>query len=429
MIPNALRVALSSKTVYPRAMKRYLSTFFLSLSLIGFAPLQQASAQGTITQGEWSLTYPDFSKLGSDRNWKFEVKANGTNQIQQTDIIWLEVFNSAGTSLGSGTYLQRSGSAKSAIVEVTLIYKERLASSDLSKGLTAKMRVDRFNSTQAFGGTFTFIIPTTTFPKRPTQPSEYIKLNSDFTKAFPFPEECTDLNFSYTMNDPYEDIDQVNFDVVDATGKSMGGAYSYGYRSETIQGELSLCPFTLEAATAPFKFQIEIEFDSALNRAPAIIATPFQLASKYAAVEALVAAMPNVCQKGSTYKTAKGNCPAGFKKANFETLSAVQWNTLTRSAGSLKNKKFIVYGCVAQFDSNTGGSKFRAYTLPSPAERYYSGANSMYTGAAKSLLKLSEDDAFAAKVTVSGATTYTTLGGRTSVPSFSIKDFVKIGTC
>jgi hypothetical protein len=53
----------------------------------------------------------------------------------------------------------------------------------------------------------------------------------------------------------------------------------------------------------------------------------------------------------------------------------------------------------------------------------------MYTGASKSLLKLSEDDAFAAKVTVSGATTYTTLGGRTSVPSFSIKDFVKIGTC
>ncbi len=95
----------------------------------------------------------------------------------------------------------------------------------------------------------------------------------------------------------------------------------------------------------------------------------------------------------------------------------------------MKGKKFLLYGCVAQFDTNTGGSKFRAYSLPAPAERYYDGANSLFTGSAKSLLKLSKDDAFAAKVVVSGATTYTTLGGRTSVPSFSIKDFVKIGKC
>jgi hypothetical protein len=53
----------------------------------------------------------------------------------------------------------------------------------------------------------------------------------------------------------------------------------------------------------------------------------------------------------------------------------------------------------------------------------------MFTGSAKALLKLSKDDAFAAKVTISGATTYSTLGGRTSVPNFLIRDFVKIGTC
>jgi len=114
---------------------------------------------------------------------------------------------------------------------------------------------------------------------------------------------------------------------------------------------------------------------------------------------------------------------------NFGPISTIQWNTLTRSAGSLKNRNFMVYGCVAQFDGNTGGSKFRAYALPSPAERYYDGANSLFTGSAKALLKLSKDDAFAAKVTISGATTYSTLGGRTSVPSFLIRDFVKIGTC
>lgn len=410
-------------------MKRQFSFFLLCLSLLGLAPLQYANAQGTLTQGEWSLVYPDFSKLGSDDEWKFEVKANGANEIAQTDILWLEIFNSAGLEIGSGSFLQRNGGAKSAVIEVTLIYKSRLVSSDLSKGLTAKLRVDRFVSTQLKGGTFTFIVPTTTFPKRPTQNNDYIKLNSDFSKPLVFPEDCTKVPFSYTMNDPYQDIKQIDFDIVDSTGKSMAGAYSYGYRSETVQGEVNLCGYSLESGTGPFKFQIEITFESALNKSSAIISAPFAIASKYAAVDALVATMPSVCQKGSSYKTFKGDCPAGYKKASFAQLSAVQWNTLTRNAGSLKNKKFIVYGCVAQFDSNTGGSKFRAYTLPAPAERYYSGANSMYSGSSKSLLKLSEDDAFAAKVTVSGATTYTTLGGRTSVPSFSIKDFVKIGTC
>jgi hypothetical protein len=172
-----------------------------------------------------------------------------------------------------------------------------------------------------------------------------------------------------------------------------------------------------------------LQFKANLNKMPMTAQFPFSLAGKYSAVENLVSAMPTVCQKGSTYKTTKGNCPSGYKNVSFTIPTTVQWNTLTRSANSLKGKKFLVYGCVAQFDTNTGGSKFRAYTLPAPAERYYSGANSLYTGSAKSLLKLSEDDAFAAKVVVSGATTYTTLGGRTSVPSFSLKDFVKIGTC
>ena len=120
--------------------------------------MQQAHSQGTITQGEWSLTYPDFSKLGSDDEWNFEVKANGSNQIDQTDLIWLEIFNSAGATIGSGTFLQKSGTTKSAVVEVTLIYKSRLAGSDLAKGLTAKLRVDRFGQTERKGGTFTLVV-------------------------------------------------------------------------------------------------------------------------------------------------------------------------------------------------------------------------------------------------------------------------------
>ena len=410
-------------------MKRLVTSFLLCLSLVGFSSIQNAAATGTLTQGDWSLVYPDFSKVGNETKWSFEVKANGTNQIFQTDLIWVEIFNSIGDSIGLGTYLQKSGSAKSTMVEVTLLDKKKLASSDLSKGLTVKLRIDRFRSLEMKGGTFTFLVPTLNFPKRPVQNSEYIKLNSDFSRPLAFPEDCTTVTFSYTMNDPFEDIDQVNFDIVDAKGKSLAGAYSYGYRSETVQGELNLCDYSLSSATGPFQFQIELEFASTLKKSPGIILSPFVIASKFASVDGQIAGMPSVCQKGTTYKTSGGPCPAGFKLVNFGQLSTIQWNTLTRRAGSLKNKNFLVYGCVAQFDSNTGGSKFRAYTLPSPAERYYDGANSLFTGSVKALLKLSEDDAFAAKVTVSGATTYTTLGGRTSVPSFLIRDFVKIGTC
>lgn len=409
-------------------MKRLITSFLLCLSLIGFAPLQSASAQGTLTQGIWSLDYPDFSKLSSDQSWKFVLKANGANQIFQTDLIRIEAFNPSGESIGSGTHLQRTGSVKAAIVEVTLIYKEKLAVADISKGLTLKVQIDRFNSTEP-RSLLTFIVPTATIPKRPTQNNEYIKLNSDFTRPLVFPEDCTKVPFSYTMNDPFGDVDQVNFDIVDAKGKSLAGAYSYGYRSETIQGELNLCDYSLSSATGPFQFQIELEFDSSLKKSPGIILSSFAVANKFASVDVQIAGMPSVCQKGTTYKTFNSNCPTGFKLVNFGPLSTIQWNTLTRSAGSLKNKNFMVYGCVAQFDGNTGGSKFRAYALPSPAERYYDGANSLFTGSAKALLKLSKDDAFAAKVTISGATTYSTLGGRTSVPSFLIRDFVKIGTC
>jgi len=409
-------------------MKRLITLFLLCVSLIGLTPLQSSNAQGVLTQGVWSLAYPDFSKLASDKSWNFEVRANGANQIFQTDLIRIEVSNSSGESIGSGSYLQRSGIVKTAIVEVILIYKENLASADIAKGLIVKVQIDRFDPFEPIT-TYSFIVPTSTIPKRPVQNSEYIKLNSDFSKPLAFPEDCTKVPFSYTVNDPFGDIDQVNFDIVDAKGKSLAGAYSYGYRSETVQGELNLCDYSLSSATGPFQFQIELEFASTLKKSPGIILSPFVIAGKFASVDGQIAGMPSVCQKGTTYKTSGGPCPAGFKLVNFGQLSTIQWNTLTRSAGSLKNKNFLVYGCVAQFDSNTGGSKFRAYTLPSPAERYYDGANSLFTGSAKALLKLSEDDAFAAKVTVSGATTYTTLGGRTSVPSFLIRDFVKIGTC
>ena len=89
----------------------------------------------------------------------------------------------------------------------------------------------------------------------------------------------------------------------------------------------------------------------------------------------------------------------------------------------------MIFGCVAQFDANTGGSKFRAYASKTPTASWSSGVNSIFTGNAKSLLKLKGDDAFIAKVNVAGVTSYSTIGNKTSVPAFVVRDFVKIGSC
>lgn len=409
-------------------MKCIFLTLLFLLSSIGIVIQSPANASGVLTQGEWSLAYPDFSKFASDQEWIFEVRANGTNEIGAGDYIDLNVYTSTNTRVGLKIYIHSGVSVKQVKIPLNLI-KSEIAKANLSQPLTVKLDIDRSFNSKLKDGSFTFSIPTSTFPARPQILSDYLKLNTDFTSPIEFPKECTNVLFSYTMNDPYMEIDEVNFDIIDASGKTVSSTYSYGYRSETIQGKFYLCPYELDETKGPFNFQVELLFETHLNKTPLVSKFPFALAGKYSAVDALVAAMPTVCQKGSNYKTSKSGCPSGYKSVSFSPPTTVQWNTLTRSSSSLKGKKFLVYGCVAQFDSNTGGSKFRAYTLPLPAERYYNGANSLYTGSSKALLKLSEDDAFAAKVTVSGATTYTTLGGRTSVPSFSIKDFVKIGSC
>lgn len=409
-------------------MRKVIRCLLLALAITFVVPVSPINATGTLTQGEWTLVYPDFSKLVSEKEWIFEVRANGANEIGTNDFVDLDIYSSSNSLIASKLYIHSGIGVKSVKLSLYLD-KLEISKANISQPLTAKLDIERSYNSKLKDGDFIFSIPTATFPKRPSTLGEYIKLNTDFSEPLNFPQDCTDIFFSYTMNDPYVEIDEVNFNVVDSAGKSLAGSYSYGYRSETIQGELNICPYTLDEAKGPLSFQIELQFESRLNKTPMIAQFPFLLKGKYVEVDALVTSMPNVCQKGNTYKTAKGACPSGFKNVSFPSLSAVQWNMLTRSASSLKNKKFLVYGCVAQFDTNTGGSKFRAYTLPSPSERYYNGANSLYTGAAKSLLKLSEDDAFAAKVTVLGATTYTTLGGKTSVPSFSVKDFIKIGTC
>ena len=196
-------------------------------------------------------------------------------------------------------------------------------------------------------------------------------------------------------------------------------------------GSISICDYTIEKAVGPFTIKATIKFSSSTGKASIESVIPVKIENPVVKHLATLSAQGVVCVKGSTFSVAKsGKCASGTKIVNFSEPTDIQWNSLTRAPAQMKGKNFIIFGCVAQFDANTGGSKFRAYAAKTPqGSSWLSGVNSLFTGNAKSLLKLKEDDAFIAKVNVSGATSYSTIGNKTTVPTFAIRDFVKIGSC
>jgi hypothetical protein len=269
------------------------------------------------------------------------------------------------------------------------------------------------------------------FPKRPTVFSEYLTFKTDFaTFEIPYPKSCSPFVYQFTVNDPYDEISSFEFVLQDSKGTKLGTDFAYESESEIQTGSLSLCDYTIAKAIGPFTMNASIKFSSDTGKLALQSVIPVKIENP--AVKHLTAlnAQGVVCVKGSTYSVVKsGKCPSGAKAVNFTEPTELQWNTLTRSPDQVKGKNFVIFGCVAQFDANTGGSKFRAYASKTPTASWLSGVNSMFTGNAKSLLKLKEDDAFIAKVNVTGAISYSTIGNKTSVPAFTVRDFVKIGSC
>jgi hypothetical protein len=269
------------------------------------------------------------------------------------------------------------------------------------------------------------------FPKRPVVFADYITMKTDFANIeIPYPKSCSPFEYQYDLNDPYDEISSLDFSLLDGSGKALASDFDFASESKTQTGSISLCDFTVAKAVGPFTLKATIKFSSSNGKPSLESVIPVKIENP--AVKHLTAlnAQGVVCVKGSTYSVAKsGKCPSGAKIVNFSEPTELQWNTLTRSPAQVKGKNFVIFGCVAQFDANTGGSKFRAYASKTPATSWLSGVNSMFTGNAKSLLKLKEDDAFIAKVNVSGAISYSTIGNKTSVPSFAVRDFVRIGSC
>jgi hypothetical protein len=269
------------------------------------------------------------------------------------------------------------------------------------------------------------------FPKRPTVFSEYLTFKTDFaTIEIPYPKSCSPFEYQFTVNDPYDEISSFEFVLQDSKGTKLGTDFAYETEAEIQTGSLSLCDYSIAKAVGPFTMNASIKFSSDTGKLALESLIPVKIENPVVKYLTALNAQGVVCVKGSTYSVAKsGKCPSGAKAVNFSEPTELQWNTLTRSPAQVKGKNFVIFGCVAQFDANTGGSKFRAYASKTPAASWLSGVNSMFTGNAKSLLKLKEDDAFIAKVNVTGAISYSTIGNKTSVPAFTVRDFVKIGSC
>ena len=269
------------------------------------------------------------------------------------------------------------------------------------------------------------------FPKRPVVFADYLTMKTDFANTeIPYPKSCTPFEYQYDLNDPYDEISSLDFSLLDGSGKSLASDFDFAGESKTQTGSISLCDFTIANAVGPFTLKATIKFSSSNGKPSLESVIPVKIENPAIKYLTALKAQGVVCVKGSTYSVAKsGKCPSGAKAVNFTEPTELQWNTLTRSPAQVKGKNFVIFGCVAQFDANTGGSKFRAYASKTPTASWLSGVNSIFSGNAKSLLKLKEDDAFIAKVNVSGAISYSTIGNKTSVPSFAVRDFVKIGTC
>jgi hypothetical protein len=388
-----------------------------------------AFARGTVTGTSWSVDYPDFAQAINEEKWTFILKGINGNTIGAgdeaefilTDANGKELLNDSGFSTG----------ANGTIEFWDYIRGSKFASIDLTRPFKGTIKVSRGYGSALKDAVVTVTIPVGSFPKRPVASSDYVSLVNKFS-SIAFPQNCTKTEFQFNVNDPYSEISTVKFAVLDASGKEVGTSTQFFMENGVQKDDIQLCPYDLTGTVAPYTFVTSISFESSTGKLALVEKIDFPLASKKDEAVAKANSMGDFCSKGTSSKiVASGSpCPAGFKKINFEVPSDLSWNSLTRIPNSQKNKNYIIYACVAQFDANTGGSKFRGYASPVQQQYYFSdGVNAIFTGSAKSLLKLSEKTAFIAKVNVNGGVAYTTFGGKTSVPSFAIKQFQTIGSC
>lgn len=386
-------------------------------------------ARATATASGWLIDYPDFSQALLDKKWNFILKAVNGNTLDSDDSAEFTLRDGKGKELLSD--VGYSSGSNGFIEFYDYIRGSDFAGVDLTQPFTATIKISRGYGSALKDATITVVIPVTTFPKRPTSAREYLSLATTF-KSIPYPQNCTAIEFQFSVNDPYNEVSTVEFAVNDSSGKQISSTTSFGTSSGMQKDDIQLCPSALAGSSAPFAFTTKIIFESSTGKLALKDKIAFPLTSKVDEAVARSKSLGDYCVKGSVSKvvTAGLTCPSGFRKVIFVPPSEVAWNSLIRMPSTQKGKNYIVYACVAQFDANTGGSRFRAYASPVQVQYYFSdGMNAIFTGVAKQLLTLGEKSAFIAKVNVSGGVSYNSMGGEIIVPSLAIRQLQKIGRC
>jgi hypothetical protein len=388
-----------------------------------------AFARGVATGTSWAVDYPDFALALQEEKWTWILKPVNGNVIESGDSADFTLVDSKGKEiLNDSGY---SSGANGTIEFWDYIDGSDFAGVDLTQPFKGTIKLTRSYGSTLKDAVISVTIPVSGFPKRPTTVSEYVSLQTTFA-SIPFPQSCTQTEFQFNVSDPYGEISNVTFTVTDSKGKEIGSTMSFGSKSGMQKEDVQLCSYTISDSVGPFEFTTKISFGSSTGKLALSQSIPFPIASKKDEAISKASTLGDYCLKGKVSKIvpAGASCPSGYKKINFVVPSDIAWNSLTRMPSSQKNKNYIIYACVAQFDANTGGSKFRGYASPVQQQYYFAdGVNAIFTGSAKDLLKLSVKTAFIAKITVTGGVSYTTIGGKTSVPSLAIKQFQSIGNC
>jgi len=104
--------------------------------------------------------------------------------------------------------------------------------------------------------------------------------------------------------------------------------------------------------------------------------------------------------------------------ASYAAISTRDWQLVERDPAAYTGNKYVIYGRVTQFDSNTGDSHFRADTDGQKQYHWYNfDINTMVTGSADVLTKAVKGDLVKLYVVVVGPYSYTTtMGGEMTVP-------------
>lgn len=418
---------------------RKLTIALTSLALMGSMSMAQAApqssqgkeafARGILSSSTWSIEYPDFAASLKEGKWVFILKAVAPNTIGEFDTADFTLTDANGKELLSDSGY--SSSANGSIEFYDYVSASDLNGVDITRDFKGLIKLTRGYGSTLKGANITVTIPVKGFPKKPTAFNEYVSLTTSFT-SIAYPQSCSPVEFQYNFSDPYDEVSTIKFAVVDSAGKEVTTASALFIEEGQQKDDFQLCPYSLDGTVAPYSMVTTISFNSDTGKLALTDKISFPLASKADEAKAKANSLGDYCAKGSASKVVASGatCPSGYKKVTFSVPNELQWNSLTRMPNSQKNKNYVVYACVAQFDANTGGSKFRGYASPVAQQYYFSnGANAIFTGSASQLLKLGENTAFIAKVTVTGGVSYSTIGGKTSVPSLAIKQFQVIGKC